>query len=402
MQRINYVKLKETVLLLSVFFTIISQLPFFRVKLGIDTQSIAYPMWIIMIFITFFPSVRIKFVEFLFPLVILTVFISAMILFEVISDKEYLASGLVLPILISYMMMIIGYLNAEILTIDLLKRLATVYVFATVVLCIDIYAEYLRGYDFNTVIYVYRSKNSAGQLIQTALVLLIFMLKQKGAKRLIKFGVILFLLYVIALMRSRASIVSLVLIPIVYVSCHNVKRRNKILVICAVTAAVLVIILNDTVYDYAIRNLILNTTDNSSISFSDLNRISSHRYSYFKTFATLFQGNELIGIGSYYMDNIYMEVILNYGIFIGSFIIALALFPLKVAYTSKIRNVDFELVIKIIALSYAFNGIFEGVAPYGPGAKCFLLWLIIGAMMNRTEFLDTARGVSELNYTGGL
>ncbi|NLM60863.1 MAG: polymerase, partial [Clostridiales bacterium] len=143
-------------------------------------------------------------------------------------------------------------------------------------------------------------------------------------------------------------------------------------------------VFNETVYDFAIRNLLLNSPDKRSIGFSDLNRISSHRFSYFETFATLFPGNELIGIGSYYMDNFYMEVILNYGIFIGLIIIALALFPLKVAFSFKNSNIESILAIRIIALSYAFNGIFEGLAPFGPGAKCFFLWLIVGVLLNRS------------------
>ena len=359
-------------------------MPFLRVRLQIDTQSIAYPIWILMFFVTVIATVRIRIHEIVFPMSVFSIFIVAMLLFEMISDNEYISSVLVMPIIISIMMLIIGYLNADLFTPDFIKKIAAVYIFATFLMCVDIYFEYLRGYDFGRVIYVYRSKNSAGQLIVTALVQQIFMFKPSGIKRLVKYGVIAFLLLVIVLMRSRASIVSLIFIPITYVFNRHVKTRSKLLVILALIVAILITVFNETVYDFAIRNLLLNSPDKRSIGFSDLNRISSHRYSYFETFATLFPGNELIGIGSYYMDNFYMEVILNYGIFIGLIIIALALFPLKVAFSFKNSNIESILAIRIIALSYAFNGIFEGLAPFGPGAKCFFLWLIVGVLLNRS------------------
>jgi hypothetical protein len=400
-QSINYEKLRKTLLKLCVFLTIVSQMPFLRERLKIDTQSIAYPIWILMFCVTVIASFRIRIEEIVFPLSIFSIFIVAMLIFEIISNNEYISSVLVMPIIISIMMLIIGYLNSELFTPAFLKDIAAVYVFATFVMCVDIYFEYLRGYDFGRVIYVYRSKNSAGQLIVTALVQQIFMLKPSGIKRIVKYGVIAFLLLVIVLMRSRASIVSLIFILITYIFSRNVKTRNKLLVILALIAAILVIVFNDTVFNLVIRNLILNTTDNRPIDFSDINRISSHRYSFFKTFATLFPGNELIGIGSYYMDNFYMEVILNYGVFIGVFIIALALFPIKVAFAYKNSNIESILAIRIIALSYAFNGIFEGLAPFGPGAKCFYLWLIVGVLLNRNEKSDTQSKKYILHYANG-
>ena len=161
MQSINYEKLRKTLLKLCVFLTIVSQMPFLRERLKIDTQSIAYPIWILMFCVTVIASFRIRIEEIVFPLSIFSIFIVAMLIFEIISNNEYISSVLVMPIIISIMMLIIGYLNSELFTPAFLKDIAAVYVFATFVMCVDNYFEYLRGYDFGRVIYVYRSKNSA-------------------------------------------------------------------------------------------------------------------------------------------------------------------------------------------------------------------------------------------------
>ena len=83
------------------------------------------------------------------------------------------------------------------------------------------------------------------------------------------------------------------------------------------------------------------------------------------------------------------------------FIITLALFPIKVAFAYKNSNIESILAIRIIALSYAFNGIFEGLAPFGPGAKCFYLWLIVGVLLNRNEKSDTQSKKYILHYANG-
>lgn len=42
----------------------------------------------------------------------------------------------------------------------------------------------------------------------------------------------------------------------------------------------------------------------------------------------------------------------------------------------------------ILALSYSLNGVFEGLPPFGPGTKNFLLWLLFGLACSQMLYLD--------------
>ena len=36
------------------------------------------------------------------------------------------------------------------------------------------------------------------------------------------------------------------------------------------------------------------------------------------------------------------------------------------------------LILFSVALSYTINGVFEQLAPFGPGVKCYFLWFLYG------------------------
>ena len=361
-------------------------MPLFRVILGVQTQVIAYPLWILMVFVTLISTPKIRIREFKFFFIAVILFIISISLLDLFTGRIYLSSVLVLPILVSFMMLLIGYLNSDLFTIKFVKRLANYYIIATLILCIDIYFNYLRGYDVSVVTYVYRAKNSAGQLILTATVLLLFMFKPKGIKKLLKYGIIAFFLYVIIKMRSRASLVSFLIVPVVYILSYNVKNKYKIMLVCVLIITGF-LLLENNLANKLMRNLLLNTTSSGSIDIRDFNRITSNRYQYLDTFTKLFKGHEFFGIGNYYMDNFFMAAFLNYGIFIGVLLVTMALYPIKVTFAFRRGDVSFTLAMRVIALTYFFNGFFEHLAPFGPGVKCFFLWLVIGTLVSSNHQL---------------
>ena len=42
----------------------------------------------------------------------------------------------------------------------------------------------------------------------------------------------------------------------------------------------------------------------------------------------------------------------------------------------------FRMLFLALAFSYTVNALFEGYAPFGPGAKSFILWLVFGCLLN--------------------
>ena len=37
----------------------------------------------------------------------------------------------------------------------------------------------------------------------------------------------------------------------------------------------------------------------------------------------------------------------------------------------------------LIALGYSVNGLFEGLTPFGPGVKCYYMWLLFGILVGK-------------------
>lgn len=318
------------------------------------------------------------------------------------TDNNYFVGGntFIMPLILSIIMLIVGYCNAHLFNIEFLEELAKIYIFATVLLCLDVYFEYLQGVSLSTVTYAFSAKNSVGQMILTAIVLLLYLYKPKGIKKIIKYVVLIFFLVIIVLMRSRASIASLVIIPLVYILNSKIRLRYRVLISIFIIAILIVILLNKEVYDFIIRNILLNTTDGQNISFNDLNRITSNRFEYLDLFNDIFPGNELTGVGFMYIDNMFLSAILNYGIFIGTLVILFALYPIFVVLFQKEVNLDAKMVIKTIAFTYFVNAFFEGLAPFGPGTKCFFLWFIIGSICNKNSGLIDHQSVRK-GYLNG-
>jgi hypothetical protein len=58
---------------------------------------------------------------------------------------------------------------------------------------------------------------------------------------------------------------------------------------------------------------------------------------------------------------------------------------------------DFTASFILIVLIYMFNSIFEQQAPFGPGAKNFLLWVVLGFVIKHSNsYLKEVVGVNKI------
>ena len=87
----------------------------------------------------------------------------------------------------------------------------------------------------------------------------------------------------------------------------------------------------------------------------------------------------MTGIGDIYFECYPLSVFLNFGIPFGTFVLILSCIPLWLVKGIKKKNSYYGLFMMII-FSYYTNSLFEGLAPVGPGAKCYFLWLLAGIL----------------------
>ena len=73
---------------------------------------------------------------------------------------------------------------------------------------------------------------------------------------------------------------------------------------------------------------------------------------------------------------------LSYGYIVGIAVILVALSPILYALWQRFIPYRFYITFLALAFSYTINALFEGYAPFGPGAKSFILWLVFGCFLN--------------------
>lgn len=384
-------KVQKNIIILGVFLTLLAQMPLFRTVLGVDTKIVAYPVWMLIMVISFFPRIRYHHNELKFAIVFIVLFSVIVLFLHFTTPYNYFVFGngdtFIIPLVLSLVMLLVGYSNAKLLDYDFFEQLARAYIVATVLLCIDVYFEYLRGVSLSTVTYAFSAKNSVGQMILTAIVLLLYSYHPTGLKKLIKIGLLIYLLVIIVLMRARASIASLAIIPLIYIFNSKIKLRYRVFISAGIVLFVFVLFSDQETYNFIVKNILFNITSGRSVTQNDLNYITSNRFEYFNFFSRVFPGNELTGIGTIYIDNMFLSALLNFGIIAGTLVILFASYPVVVAFKNKQIKPEASLTIKTIALAYFVNGFFEGLAPFGPGTKCFFLWFVIGSICNRESSL---------------
>ena len=83
-----------------------------------------------------------------------------------------------------------------------------------------------------------------------------------------------------------------------------------------------------------------------------------------------------------YFECFPLSCILQFGIITGSIIIGIAYLPVIKSLKLDRTNV-YSSILVIVCIGYGINSIFEGLAPIGPGVKCYYMWLMYGILFAR-------------------
>lgn len=353
--------------------------------------SIGYTVcWVLLAVLLFFNNRLINIRYFLLPVIFDLFCVIGSLLWG-----GYLNSNLFRPINLCTFILLIGTWAGEYLDYGSLKNISQAYIASALLVAINLYLNLFRGVDWANTGYLYGSKNSAGQIFLVASILLIIFFWKK--KIIVSSILIVFFASLIFMMKSRASIITL-LIAIVYLVVGGLKKSSHKMIGVLIIGIVIVSVLqNDSLYDLFINEIMLNNRD-----VSDITAVTSNRDEHLERFIKLFPTYCLWGNGGAYLESFPLAALLSYGVMGGIPILLYSLFPLWVA----IKNVKIEqyriFCIVIIALNLIMwiNGIFEEQSPFGPGVKCFYLWLVTGLFLGykRRKEVCVKNGRSENEY----
>ncbi|SHJ13532.1 O-Antigen ligase [Parasporobacterium paucivorans DSM 15970] len=360
------------------FATNISQLPIL-VERGLTT-IVAMPLWVVaLLLIVFKNRYKLK-KEIFFLLVMAVLFLIGQCLATIINGNDYLITSLSYPFYLSIFMVLVIYFYSGKMTEKDFGIIAAGYISSTAIVAFAVYFTYFRGgFDWNSIQYVYSSKNSVSQIIFTAITLLIFCIRPtRKYQRVFKYaGVLLFTVFLLAL-RSRASILGLLIIIIIVVFFSRADWKIKALIMLVIVGFAIALFSNDSLYNFLVNNILLGNRD-----IKNLDEVSSGRLDILSTFPSLIEGNGLLGAGNRYYECFYLAAFLQHGYIFGSILIIVAIYPAIWAVRHLRMDESVNIMFLVLAVSYCVNGIFEGVAPLGPGVKCYFVWLMLGLMLKR-------------------
>lgn len=371
-------------IVLACFLSNLSQLPYFISK-G-STQILSIPIWILL-FITLIVTNRFKISKALINILVLMVlFIMILIILYIISSKDYFSSSLFYSTLISVIILIIGSLISPIFNKDIFRYIVISYVLSSLVVSLVVFVKYFGiGFSLDTRVYAYSSKNSLSQIILTSIIILFCYFKPRNNwEKVNKIIIIIFDIFMLFILRSRASILGFTIVSLIIAFDKRTNIRYRRIVIIAGILSLILLSISDEFKDLLLNKIIFAGRD-----FNDLDNLSSGRISILRDFPVLIRGNWLTGIGSIYFESFPLSAILQFGIFAGGILIYLSILPLLTS--AKRRNNELRSLLYYISIAYFVNSLFEGLAPFGPGIKCYFLWLLYG-ILNSKGSLELEKG----------
>ena len=357
------------------FATVLSQLPYF-VSRGM-ASNISIAIWAVAVAVCF-ANVRVVRIRNIGTPIRIAVIFLLFVFIAGMTNDAYWSSSIPRAVMIAMFVLFVGnVLGPSISTFDL-KRIMRSYAYATVVLAIDVYLEFFRGATFSR-IYIYNEKNSTALLLFTGLIILLAELGEKRKKpgNSVKtaFNIVLcvILAYGTLILQCRAVYVSAAIVLVLFVISSGLNKRVKTLIVLTVFAAILYYLTHGQALDSFLDRFIY-----AGRSSTDLNDLSSGRTQEWSHFWTDLGDGFLFGNGRMKRESLVLTALLEFGFVFGVPILYLAVYPILFGIKNIDKNSSLYFLFIAVAIGFATNMLFEQLAPFGPGVKCFLLWFLLG------------------------
>ncbi len=345
------------------------------------SRNIVIAMWIVLVVVSLFQKKYLVLHKDTFA-VILVMYI----IFLANSGISYLAGNTGVfnnhffrPVTTAILIMAVGYFSSEHISRENIRSICIAYSAIMSIISIPLFVFYLYGTDLTSSIYDYDyGKNEIAVLLLCGIIISAYLYKpSKKILYLFKFVGIAFMVLDIVFLRCRSVLLALAaFICIIIVFSKNVNPNLKKITLVLIGVCILFFLFNEEKFNWFMENIVFAKRDSS-----DINKLSSGRIDQIVRGLKVFSENIFIGVGSRRtLDCFYVSILANYGILSWPLLV-MALIPSvwsfgKIKYGDALNIVLFSIAVGIFVVS-----VNEELAPFGPGTRCYILWLLCGIMI---------------------
>ncbi|MBO5641669.1 MAG: O-antigen ligase family protein [Prevotella sp.] len=257
-------------------------------------------------------------------------------------------------------------------TPSLLLCIAIISMVGSIILCVYLYELYFIDYDLADRLYAYKAKNSMGQILfNSSILIALYPNVRNTILKILQISSIGIIFIMLCMLKSRATLIG-VLFTISYmiIQSKNLKVRWFTIVLCSLI--VIYILRNDAAYDTIVNGIMFAGRD-----AQDVNELSSDRVYTISQALNVIPQNLWVGIGNKYIDSMPIAMVLQFGV-CGAMIVFLYIGALFNKVRSLDRNIKIHISTYLLLIAMMLNSLFEAQPPFGPGIKCFILWMAIG------------------------
>lgn len=224
--------------------------------------------------------------------------------------------------------------------------------------------------------YLFASKNSLGQICGVGFLVSLSLIFNEEDKFLCTAQLIIgfFLMITALLFQCRTAVLAVVLGTLFLMVVE--KKRAALFIVLAL--GVICLFLSPSLRSLLAHAFLLD-------KITPGGDFSSGRFGLWSDSLVALNGHEIFGIGSYYVDNMYIDVLVNVGI-VGAFVV-LAFWGVRLclnfyrSFGSRFEASPQKWLINLVAalsLFYLVESLMEGYPPFGPGACSFMFWMLCG------------------------
>ena len=257
------------------------------------------------------------------------------------------------------------------------NNLAFFFFVASLIYGISVYVKYLVGADMFSTVYAYGDKNSAAQIFLSACIILFTLFRPSNfAQKIVAYSLIVILLYVMFVLKSRATLLGFFFVLGYFTFVYKNKKVRYVFFL-SIIAMCIYILSNPSFYRTLVEGILFANRDST-----DLNTLSSGRVEQLETCVDLFVSSPIIGIGNKYFDCFPIIILTQYGIMGAIIVFVFIANRIKECVYKLDLNDQLDLCAFLLMMTYMLNSLFEAQPPFGPGVKCFPLWMIWGIMLS--------------------
>lgn len=299
-----------------------------------------------------------------------------------ITGKSYLECG-VLKILILPLFMY--WIGIQVNDSVFLKKIFKGYIVAAIVLATYICVVYIPSFSTWSVneVYLYGSKNSAAQIFSSAALLALYNETKKKSENVLKLLATGYLILVTALLQCRTAMLG-TLAAVIFI--EIVVKKKRLRTMFGVILGTTVLLRNEKVQSFVQQAFLIRQYTGRS-----LNDFSSGRLMLYKVAIDKFSLSPWIGIGDYYVDDFFINALVEIGILGGGVVVGFWIFVALRNLRLTIKNNDeIQKILGAMTVYYFVTSLMEAFPPFGPGSCSFVFWLLQGYCdgMNQKNILD--------------